>query len=262
MTNKLEFGLFDSFGPFEMKEFPTVLEVYEAHMREAQEAEQLGYRYYFFIEHQNSPVCSVTAPNIYLTALACRTSVLRFGLMIYQLPFHHPVRLAQDLATLDQLSRGRLEFGAGTGVLMHEFIRWNLPFESRHEMSAEALDIIVRAWTSDTLTYQGKYWQLDEAMPTPRPYQAPHPPVWVAAHSAASFDYAAKHNYDIAQNIDVDTVIAEKFATYRRLWKQYAHPWSDQPRSGRSWGACFRNARSPTTSGSTTAWLSSAAPIA
>jgi len=167
MTNKLEFGLFDSFGPFEMKEFPTVLEVYEAHMREAQEAEQLGYRYYFFIEHQNSPVCSVTAPNIYLTALACRTSVLRFGLMIYQLPFHHPVRLAQDLATLDQLSRGRLEFGAGTGVLMHEFIRWNLPFESRHEMSAEALDIIVRAWTSDTLTYQGKYWQLDEAMPTP-----------------------------------------------------------------------------------------------
>ena len=86
---KLEFGLFDSFGPFEMKEFPTVREVYEAHIREAQEAEQLGYRYYFFIEHQNSPVCAVTAPNIYLTALACRTSVLRFGLMIYQLPFHH-----------------------------------------------------------------------------------------------------------------------------------------------------------------------------
>src|SRR6266581_6488657 len=100
----LEFGIFDSFGPFEMAEFPTVVEVYEAHMREAQEAEQLGYRYYFFIEHQNSPVCSVTAPTVYLTALASRTSALRFGLMIYQLPFHHPVRLAQDLATLDQLS--------------------------------------------------------------------------------------------------------------------------------------------------------------
>src|SRR5436309_12095459 len=159
MTNKLEFGLFASFVPFEMKEFPTVREVYEAHIREALEAEQLGYRYYFFIEHQSSPVCSVTAPNIYLTALACRTSVLRFGLMIYQLPFHHPVRLAQDLATLDQLSRGRLEFGAGTGVLMHEFIRWTLPFESRHEMSAEALDIIVRAWTSDPRTHPGNDWQ-------------------------------------------------------------------------------------------------------
>jgi alkanesulfonate monooxygenase SsuD/methylene tetrahydromethanopterin reductase-like flavin-dependent oxidoreductase (luciferase family) len=86
----LEFGIFDSFGPFEMEEFPTVVEVYEAHIREAQEAEQLGYRYYFFIEHQNSPVCAVTAPNIYLTALASRTSALRFGLMIYQLPFIIP----------------------------------------------------------------------------------------------------------------------------------------------------------------------------
>src|SRR5262252_10877157 len=117
----LEFGIFDSFSPFEMDEFPTVVDVYEAHIREAQEAEQLGYRSYFFIEHQNSPVCAVTAPNIYLTALASRTSALRFGLMIYQLPFHHPVRLAQDLATLDQLSHGRLDFGTGTGVIGHEF---------------------------------------------------------------------------------------------------------------------------------------------
>jgi alkanesulfonate monooxygenase SsuD/methylene tetrahydromethanopterin reductase-like flavin-dependent oxidoreductase (luciferase family) len=222
--SRLEFGIFDSFGPFEMAEFPAVADVYEVHLQEAQEAEQLGYRYYFFIEHQNSPVCSVTSPNVYLTALASRTRTLRFGLMIYQLPFHHPIRLAQELATLDQLSRGRLEFGTGTGVLAHEFIRWHLPFEERHEMSAEALQIIVQAWTQDTVTYQGKYWQFDEALPTPKPYQQPHPPIWVAAHSAGSFEYAAKHNYHIAQNIDVDAVIAEKFAYYRRLWKQYAHP--------------------------------------
>ena len=60
----LAFGIFDSFGPFEMAEFPTAVDVYEEHIRQAQEAEQLGYRYYFFIEHQNSPVCSVTAPNV------------------------------------------------------------------------------------------------------------------------------------------------------------------------------------------------------
>jgi alkanesulfonate monooxygenase SsuD/methylene tetrahydromethanopterin reductase-like flavin-dependent oxidoreductase (luciferase family) len=219
----LEFGIFDSFGPFEMKEFPSVAEVYEAHLREAQEAEQLGYRDYFCIEHQNSPVCYVTAPTVYLTALASRTSALRFGLMIYQLPFHHPIRLAQDLATLDQLSHGRLEFGTGTGVLAHEFMRWNLPFDQRHEMSVEALEIIVKAWTAETVTYQGKYWQFDEALPNPKPYQEPHPPIWVAAHSAGSFEYAAKHNYHIAQNIDVDAVIAQKFAYYRQLWNQYNH---------------------------------------
>jgi alkanesulfonate monooxygenase SsuD/methylene tetrahydromethanopterin reductase-like flavin-dependent oxidoreductase (luciferase family) len=220
---KLEFGIFDSFGPFEMKEFPSVAEVYEVHLCEAREAEQLGYRYYFFIEHQNSPVCYVTAPTVYLTALASRTSTLRFGLMIYQLPFHHPIRLAQDLATLDQLSRGRLEFGTGTGVLAHEFMRWNLPFDQRHEMSVEALEIIVKAWTAETVTYQGKYWQFDEALPNPKPYQEPHPPIWVAAHSAGSFEYAAAHNYHIAQNIDVDTVVAEKFEYYRRLWHQHKH---------------------------------------
>lgn len=220
----LEFGIFDSFGPFEMAEFPAVADVYEEHIREAQEAEQLGYRYYFFIEHQNSPVCSVTAPNVYLAALASRTSTLRFGLMVYQMPLHHPVRLAQDLATLDQLSRGRLEFGTGTGVLAHEFIRWNIPFEHRHEMMIEALEIIVQAWTADTVTHQGKYWQFDEALPVPKPYQQPHPPIWVAAHSSASFEYAARHNHHIAQNIDVDAVIAEKFAYYRRLWTEHAHP--------------------------------------
>src|SRR4029450_6425618 len=150
---KLEFGIFDSFGPFEMKEFPSVAEVYEAHLREAQEAPPLGYRSYFFLEPQTSPVCYVTAPTVYLTALASRTSALRFGLMIYQLPFHHPIRLAQDLATLDQLSHGRLEFGTGTGVIGHEFLRWNLSFEERHEMTAEALKIIVQAWTQDTVTY-------------------------------------------------------------------------------------------------------------
>jgi len=143
--------------------------------------------------------------------------------MIYQLPFHHPIRLAQDLATLDQLSHGRLEFGTGTGVIPHEFMRWNLPFEKRHEMTVEALEIIVRAWTSETVTYQGQYWQFDEALPSPKPYQEPYPPIWVAAHSAGSFEYAAKHNYHIAQNIDVDAVIAEKFAYYRRLWQQYGH---------------------------------------
>jgi alkanesulfonate monooxygenase SsuD/methylene tetrahydromethanopterin reductase-like flavin-dependent oxidoreductase (luciferase family) len=220
----LEFGIFDSFGPFEMQEFPAVVDVYEEHIRQAQEAEQLGYRYYFFIEHQNSPVCAVTAPNVYLTALASRTSAIRFGLMIYQLPFHHPIRLAQELAMLDQLSHGRLEFGTGTGVLAHEFMRWNLPFDERHEMSAEALKIIVKAWTEDTVTFEGKYWQFDEALPTPKPYQQPHPPIWVAAHSAGSFEYAARQNYHIAQNIDVDAVIAEKFAYFRRLWKQHEHP--------------------------------------
>ena len=173
---ELEFGIFDSFGPFEMKEFPSVAEVYEAHLHEAQEAEQLGYRYYFFIEHQNSPVCYVTSPTVFLTALASRTSTLRFGLMIYQLPFHHPIRLAQDLATLDQLSRGRLEFGTGTGVLAHEFMRWNLPFDQRHEMSLRHWRLSSRRGRRKRSPTRANTGSSTRPCPIPNPTRSPiHP---------------------------------------------------------------------------------------
>ena len=221
---KLELGLYDVFTPAAMAESPVVADVYDEHIRTAQEAEQLGYKYYFSIEHQTSTISYLSAPNVYLTALARHTSAIRFGVMIYQLPFHNPIRLAQDAAMLDHLSRGRLEFGAGTGVSPHEFMRWNTSFAERRAMGDEAMEIILKAWTEETVTYEGKYWQFDEAIPVPKPYQQPHPPVWYAAHSQTSLEYAAKHNFHVAQNLDVDEVIAEKFELYRQIWRQYSHP--------------------------------------
>lgn len=220
---KLDFGLYDVFTPAAMAAAPTVADVYDEHIAMAQEAEQLGYKYYFSIEHQTSTISYLSAPNVYLTALARHTSTIRFGVMIYQLPFHHPIRLAQDAATLDHLSRGRLEFGAGTGVSPHEFLRWNVPFERRREISEAALDIIIKAWTEDSVTHDSEFFQFLEVMPTPKPYQQPHPPVWFAAHSAASFAYAARRNFHVSQNIDIDPVIAQKFATWRQLWKDCGH---------------------------------------
>jgi alkanesulfonate monooxygenase SsuD/methylene tetrahydromethanopterin reductase-like flavin-dependent oxidoreductase (luciferase family) len=220
---KLEIGLYDVFTQATMAQAPTAADVYDEHIRTAQEAEQLGYKYYFSIEHQTSTISYLSAPNVYLMALARSTSAIRFGVMIYQLPFHHPIRLAQDAAMLDHLSRGRLEFGAGTGVSPHEFLRWNVPFERRREISEEALDIIIKAWTEDSVTYDGEFFQFLEVMTTPKPYQQPHPPVWFAAHSAASFEYAARRNFHVSQNIDIDPVIGEKFAPGRQFWKECGH---------------------------------------
>ena len=221
---KLEFAIWDSFPAHEMASATSVADVYEQHLSEAELAEKLGYGSYYTIEHQNSHVGQITAPSVYLAALAQRTSRLRFGVMIYQLPFYNPVRLAQEAAMLDHLSRGRLEFGTGIGVSEHEFIRWNLPFFERQKMSTEALEIIVKAWTQDEVTYQGEYWQFDEALPAPKPYQQPHPPIWVGAHSPASMEFAAKNNYHVSQNIDVDPVIAEKFEYFRKVWRECEHP--------------------------------------
>ena len=221
--SKLEFAVWDGFQGREMAVSPIAADVYEQHIKEAQLAEELGYDSYYIIEHQNSDVGQITAPSLYLCAVAQHTTRLRIGVMIYQLPFYNPIRLAQEVAMPDHLSRGRLEFGTGIGVHEHEFIRWNLPFYERREMASEALEIIVKAWTEDSVTHKGKYWQFDEALPVPRPYQKPYPPIWVGAHSPASFEYAAKHNFHVSQNLDVDTVVAEKFQLWRRLWRECGH---------------------------------------
>ncbi len=142
----LEFGTYDNFAAYEMKTSSAAADVYEQHIREVQQAEELGYKYYFIIEHQNSDVGQLTAPSVYLSAVAQRTSTIRFGVMIYQLPFYNPIRLAEEAAMLDQLSRGRLEFGTGIGVAEHEFVRWNLPFYERRQMSQEALEIIINSF--------------------------------------------------------------------------------------------------------------------
>jgi alkanesulfonate monooxygenase SsuD/methylene tetrahydromethanopterin reductase-like flavin-dependent oxidoreductase (luciferase family) len=222
-VGKLEFAVWDGFGAYEVATSEVTADVYDRHIQEAQLAEELGYQSYYIIEHQNS-FGSITAPSVYLTAVARHTSHLRLGTMIYQLPFHHPMRLAEEVAMLDHLSRGRVEFGAGIGVAEHEFLRWNVPFYERRAMSAEALEIIVKAWTEESVTYQGKYWQFDEALPVPKPYQKPHPPIWVGAHSPDSLVYAAQHNFHVSQNIDVDAVVAEKFELYRSVWRQSNHP--------------------------------------
>lgn len=199
-------------------------DLYEQHIAFAQEAERRSYGYYFFIEHQNAFFTCVTSPNVYLAALARETSSLRFGPMVYHVPMYHPIRLAQDAAMVDQLSRGRLEFGLGYGPRIDEFRRWKLPFTERRAMGIEAMEIILQAWTEDSVTYDGAYWSFDEALPKPKPFQQPYPPVWLGAHSSESFDYAAKMNFHVAQNIDIDTTVAEKFAYWRDAWKAAGHP--------------------------------------
>jgi alkanesulfonate monooxygenase SsuD/methylene tetrahydromethanopterin reductase-like flavin-dependent oxidoreductase (luciferase family) len=208
----------DGFGDVEA--FASSAEAYDQHIRDAVEAEQLGYGFYFFIEHQNAPFAYISSPSVYLAALARETSTLRFGPMVYQLPMHHLMRLAQDAAMLDNLSHGRLEFGAGYGIHAHEFMRWELPFRERRAMGEELMEIVLKAWTDESVTYKGKYWSFDEALPKPKPYQQPYPPVWIGAHSKMSFDFAVQHNFNVGQNIDVDDVIADKFTYFRRTWNE------------------------------------------
>jgi alkanesulfonate monooxygenase SsuD/methylene tetrahydromethanopterin reductase-like flavin-dependent oxidoreductase (luciferase family) len=221
---ELDIAFWDSLGFPQMSQAPRTADVYDYHINRTVRLEELGFHSYWVIEHQSSPVGEITSPSVYLTAVAMRTSTLRVGAMIWQIPFHNPMRLAEEVAMLDHLSHGRVEFGSGIGVHEHEFMRWGLDYYQRAPMSAEAMEIILKAWTEPEVTYQGKYWTYDEALPAPKPYQQPHPPVWIAAFSPASIEYAAKNNWNVSLNLDIDEVVAEKFEYFRNVWRQQNHP--------------------------------------
>jgi alkanesulfonate monooxygenase SsuD/methylene tetrahydromethanopterin reductase-like flavin-dependent oxidoreductase (luciferase family) len=218
----LNFGVWDAFGAFEMSPAPTA-DIYSNHIRLAHEMERLGYHSYWVIEHQGSPIGKITAPSVFLSAIAANTTHLRFGAMIWQLPFNNPLRLAQEIAMLDQLSRGRVEFGSGIGVQEHEFIRWGLNFYERAAMSGEAMEVIIKAWTQDEVTFEGKYWKFEEALAEPKPYQRPYPPIWIASHGKPSIELAARNNWNLAQNIDTDDRIAGNIAYFHTLLQECHH---------------------------------------
>lgn len=221
---RIEFGAWDQMQTYETLRAPTAAEVYETHIRQAQLMERVGFGYYWTLEHQGSYVGAITSPQIFLTAVARHTESLRLGTMIWQLPFHHPVRLAQDVAMLDHLSGGRVEFGTGIGVHEHEFLRWGMDFYARQEMSEEALDIIEAAWSGDgSVTYEGKFWRIDEALVQPTPHQRPRPPIWAAVHSSRAIAFAARRGYHMAQNIDTDDTMERKFAEWRAAWRSHGH---------------------------------------
>ena len=224
--SKLEFGAWGSVKNLDIDENYDGIAAgaYEEHIRQARLMDELGYQYYWIIEHQASYVGAITSPTVFLTAVARATEKIHVGAMIWVLPFHNPIRLAQEVATLDHLSHGRVEFGTGIGTHEHEFIRMGLDYYSRREMGEESLAIIERAWTQPEVTYNGRFWQFDEMLPRPFPFQKPHPPIWIAAHSMRAFEWAAERNNDVASNISTDDQMVGKFAWFRKVWAECEHP--------------------------------------
>ncbi|MEK9658387.1 MAG: LLM class flavin-dependent oxidoreductase [Chloroflexota bacterium] len=219
-----EFGVWDQMQTYEVQQASTAREVYEKHIKQAKLMEEVGFDTYWTLEHQGSYVGAVTSPQMFLLAVARATERIRLGTMIWQTPFHHPVRLAQDIAMLDHLSNGRVEFGAGIGVHEHEFIRWGLDFYKRREMGEEVLEVLHQAWTTGKVTFKGEFWNFEEALVQPVPLQKPYPPIWAAVHSPRSIEFAARHNYHMALNIDTDETMVKKFAHWRELWASFNHP--------------------------------------
>jgi alkanesulfonate monooxygenase SsuD/methylene tetrahydromethanopterin reductase-like flavin-dependent oxidoreductase (luciferase family) len=165
-------------------------------------AEELGFEEVWLAErHFHHTPLLWSSPLTIASYIAARTKKIRIGLAARILPFHHPLHVAEDVATVDVLSQGRFNFGitrAGLDELFHQVFQ--APLEETRDRFKEALDIILQAWTQSKVSYQGKYYQIPEVTVLPKPFQKPHPPIFMVANTPESIQYAAQQKYPIFIN--------------------------------------------------------------
>src|SRR5437588_5867418 len=181
------------------------------------EAEALGLTSSFVVEHHFTGFGQVSASLNLLTFLAARTSTLRLGTAVLVLPWHNPVLLAEQAATIDLLSGGRLEFGVGKGYRHHEFSGFCIPMAEADARFNESLDVIVKCWTSkQRFSHHGKYWRFEDIIVEPPTAQKPHPPMWMAAGAPESIGQVAERGFNLLldQFASFETV-AERIATFK-----------------------------------------------
>ena len=180
-------------------------------------AEALGFEASFLVEHHFTGIGQVSAPLALLAWVAARTTRLRIGTAVIVLPWHNPVVLAEEAATLDLMSGGRLDLGVGRGYRFTEFQGFAMDFAEADARFEEALGLIRKAWTADArFSHQGRFWRFDNILVEPPPLQKPHPPIWIAAGSERSIRRTAA----LGANLLLDqfapaSSIAARIALYR-----------------------------------------------
>jgi alkanesulfonate monooxygenase SsuD/methylene tetrahydromethanopterin reductase-like flavin-dependent oxidoreductase (luciferase family) len=171
--------------------------LYNARLDEWERAERLGFDGVYLAEHHFGSGCLTPSPNLMVSALAQRTTRMRLGVMVNVLPFHDPVRIAEEAAMVDLLSGGRFDFGVGRGVVQGEFVRQRMPYEEARPRMEEAVDLILRCWTEEQFEFHGRYRSVGPATLWPRPLQKPHPPIWCAAFSDDTVVWAARRGFSL-----------------------------------------------------------------
>ena len=194
---------------------------YESFIDYVVEADRLGFKQMFMVEHHFTGQGQVSASMTLLAYLAAKTQKIRLGTAVVVLPWHNPVLVAEQAATLDLLSGGRFDFGVGKGYRQAEFDGFCTPIAEATERFDEAMEIIRKAWTSEgRFSHHGKLWHYDNIVVEPEPLQRPHPPLWLAAGSHDSVRRAAREGYNLLldQLAQVDQII-QRIAIFREECK-------------------------------------------
>ncbi|MCC6946731.1 MAG: LLM class flavin-dependent oxidoreductase [Bradyrhizobiaceae bacterium] len=167
---------------------------YEEHLKVWEEMDRLGFDGVGLNEHHTTPHGLMNSPNMMAAVAAQRTKRLKFLILGNLLPLHNPLRIAEELAMADCLSRGRVISGIARGV-PREYKVYRVPMAESRARFEEAFDVIIKAWTQESFTHEGKFWNYKDVAIWPRPYQQPHPPVWIPfTGSRETIEFAGRHN--------------------------------------------------------------------
>jgi alkanesulfonate monooxygenase SsuD/methylene tetrahydromethanopterin reductase-like flavin-dependent oxidoreductase (luciferase family) len=218
MVDLMRFGLFGGASAPRVPDPTSTAEGFLEFVETNVEAEALGYYSSFVTEHHFTRIGQLSAPLTLLTFIAARTTRLRLGTAILVLPWHNPVLLAEQVATLDLVSRGRLDLGVGKGYRHNEFAGFAMPPEEAEPRFQEVLDVLIRALSCDEpFSHRGRYFRFDDVAVEPPPCQRPHPPLWLAAGSEASITNCARRNFNLLlDQFASPQQIKERIALYRR----------------------------------------------
>ncbi len=222
----VEFGVFDHLDRNDMP----LRDHYENRLKTIEALDRGGFRGYHVAEHHFTPLGMAPSPSVFLSAVAQRTSRLRFGTFVYALPIHHPLRVLEEICMLDHLSGGRVEIGFGRGSVPYEISYYGQNADERQQIYAERLELILKAFGETRLTWHGRYDRFDDVPMEFGPLQKPHPPLWYGAHSPDSAERAARRGLNIVNN-DIPAVTRATVARFREVWRE-AQPSAPEPLIG------------------------------
>jgi alkanesulfonate monooxygenase SsuD/methylene tetrahydromethanopterin reductase-like flavin-dependent oxidoreductase (luciferase family) len=212
--------IFDEFKPDRFMPYPLprayfdpdiAARTYAEHLEVWKEMDRLGYDGVGLNEHHTTPHGMMNSPNMMAAVGAQHTRNLKFLLLGNLLPLHNPLRIAEELAMADCLSRGRVLAGFARGV-PREYKVYDVPMAESRARFEEAYEVILKAWTQESFSHQGRYWRFNDIAIWPRPYQQPHPPVWVPfTGSTETIEWAGRYGHnavfpDIRRGLTEDIV--------------------------------------------------------
>jgi len=220
----MDFGLFLEFSGHENED---EAKVFQRGFDLIDEAEGLGIDSVWLPEYHFIPVSVLSSPIAVASSIASRTKKMRIGFGVYLLPLANPIRIAEEVATLDHISNGRVEFGIGRGTFPEHHDAFNSPYPESRTRFDEYLEIILKAWTEEEVTFNGNHYSCQNIRVKPKPIQKPHPPIRVGVTSAETFQIIGRLGYPIFINPSRAFALSDLgpyIEDYLKSWREAGHP--------------------------------------